>query len=123
MAAGRRWVGVKPKVIGVPPEDYARPLQAFIDRVWDSEAEGVPAGFKDSNPAAIGAGVSADPGLVTAGWSAADHVHAATTTSAVAADPDGGSSEGSGVALARAAHTHSMALVMADVLSKVSLGF
>jgi len=123
MATGRRWVGVKPKVIGIPPEDYARPLQAFIDRVWDSESEGIPAGFTDTDPETLAAGSTPDPGTEGTGWAAADHAHPLLTAPASGADPDAASSEGSGSAVARADHGHSMALVMADVLSKISLGF
>lgn len=120
---GRRWLGPKPQIIGRPPEDYARDLQRVIDRLWDSDTEGIPAGFKDVLPEPIGAGATADAGTETEGWAAADHVHAPVTGSAVALDPASTSSEGTGSALARAAHTHDVsALVDESMVMAIIFG-
>ena len=114
MASGRRFVGQRPRLVGAVPTSYDplyfqaqfQRIQRMLEKVWDSEADGIPAGFSDSDPSPIQAGDAADPGDQTSGRSAGPHVHEVLTGAAVDIDVGFTSGEGSGAALARAEHIH-----------------
>ena len=112
-----------PRIVGREPATYAQELQEFLERLLAKVLGGIPAGFNDVAPTDVQAGVSADAGEESTGWASADHVHAVIAGAAVALTPVSTSTEGSSSGLARADHTHDMSQVMADVMSKVSLGF
>lgn len=120
---GRRWVGAVPPLIGRTWNESARPLYEFLRKLWASEADGIPAGFEDQTPTQVAAGATASAGTENSGWAAADHTHDVATAAASGLEPDSTNAEGSSASLARADHAHDMSKVMADVMSKVSLGF
>lgn len=104
-------------------EDVGPELERFLRKLYDSETNGIPAGFNNVTPTDIEAGVAAGPGTETSGWAAADHTHNILTGIASVLTPVSVSSEGVSPAMARADHSHDMSRVMADVMTKVSLGF
>jgi len=119
----RRWIGAVPGLVGKPWNEVSRPLYEYLRKLWASEADGIPAGASIDTPTSIDAGDTGSVGDPNSGWAAGDHEHAVTTASASALEPDSTSAEGSSAGLARADHSHDMSKVMADVMSKVSLGF
>ena len=119
----RRFVGSVPGLIGKPWNEVSKPLYEFLRKLWGSEAGGIPPGATEDTPTDIEAGDTGDVGDPESGWAAGDHTHGVSTSTASALEPDSTSTEGSGTALARADHTHDMSKVMADVMSKISLGF
>lgn len=123
MAQGRRRLGEVPGLIGRAWPEVARPVYEFLRKIWDSEADGIPAGFGNTPPNTIVAGSTASAGTENAGWMAADATFAIFTAPASSLEPDSINTEGSSVAVSRADHVHDMSKVMADVMSKVSLGF
>jgi len=123
VAQGRRRLGEVPGLIGRAWPEVARPVYEFLRKIWDSEADGIPAGFNAEVPTQVEAGAAASAGTENSGWAAADHQHAIATTTASGLEPDSTNAEGSSAYLSRADHAHDMSKVMADVMSKVSLGF
>ncbi len=107
--AGRRNLGWKPKVIGLPQAQWERSLQDFIDKLWQSEADGVPPGYKGTDPTTVAIPSTADPGTQTAGWAAADHAHAGGTPAA-AVDLGAAGASGTGTRPAREDHVHKRAV-------------
>jgi hypothetical protein len=118
-----RPIDTPPRIVGRLPFRYAQELQEFLEQLFHKAMGGIPAGFNDVAPVDVMAGIAADAGTELTGWAAADHVHAILTDDALALTPVSVNTEGSSPALARADHTHDMSRVMADVMSKVSLGF
>lgn len=126
MATGRRFLGTVPRLTRRPWEDVASQLEDFLRRLWDSEADGIPAGFGDVVPQTVEAAtgtVTGSPGTENQGWAAADHDHVASTGSAVALDPSSVNGEGVSSALARADHTHdTSALVDESMIFAIIFG-
>lgn len=109
MAVGRRWLGVLPRLTGRAWEDVAQGLEEFLRKLWDSEADGIPAGFgKDTIPSTIQAGVPSETGDLNSGWAAADHVHGVSTDDPSPLGVDITPEEGTSVSIARADHVHEM---------------
>ncbi len=119
----KRLFDTAPRIAGRDPKTYAQELQDFLERLFAKVVGGIPAGFNEVVATEVEAGVSASAGTESTGWSAADHQHSVLTGSAAALTPLSTSTEGSGLALARADHSHDMSQVMGDVMSKVSLRF
>ncbi len=112
-----------PRLVGRDPGVYGPELQDFLERLDARISGGIPAGFNSIDPEQVEAGDVADPGVELDGWAAASHTHPVLTDIAVELKPVSTSAEGTSSGLARADHTHDMSKVMADVMSKVSLGF
>lgn len=104
MASARRLLGYFPQLERRAWEDVAPELSRFLRRVFDSENDGLPAGFKNTTPEVVDADGVDTPGLESAGWAAADHDHDISTGTAIGLG--NASSEGSSAALARASHVH-----------------
>lgn len=103
-AAGRRFLGNSIRLARRSWEDVAPELEFLLDRIWKSEAGGLPAGFNHVTPEAVEAGDAGSPGNETSGWAAADHTHAVTT-----GEPVGLANtnvEGSSGAVPRLDHQH-----------------
>lgn len=110
MASGRRWLGILPKLTRRSWEDVSRELEEYLRRLWASEADGIPPGFKDVLPESVSAGTAGTAGDETQGWAAATHQHVATTAAPVPVGlllPDAAGSSG---ALARSDHRHEVQL-------------
>jgi hypothetical protein len=104
MASGRRFLGNQVRLTRRSWEDVAPELEFLLQRLWESESNGIPAGFNNVTPELIEAGVSGDPGNESSGWAAADHVHPVATASAT--DLANANAEGVASELARADHKH-----------------
>jgi len=104
MASGRRFLGNQVRLSRRAWEDVAPELEFMLQRLWESEANGIPAGFNNIVPETIEAGVAGDPGLENSGWAAADHVHPVST--AAATNLANANSEGVASSLARSDHKH-----------------
>jgi len=119
VATGRRFLGSVPKLTRRAWEDVNSQLEDFLRRLWDSEADGVPAGFNEVVPqtveAASGTGIG-DPGTEGQGWAAADHDHVASTGTPAALQPTSTNDEGADTALARADHTHDTSALVGESL-------
>jgi hypothetical protein len=80
MATGRRLLTIVPQLTRRSWEDVAPELQRFLARLWDSEGNGIPAGWGKVIPPAVTPGTTGSMGAGnTAGWAAADHVHPVAT--------------------------------------------
>jgi hypothetical protein len=105
-------------------EDVAPQLEFLLNRLFDSEGGGLPAGFNGVIPEPIEV-VPGDPGTESSGWAAADHVHPVSTASATGLD--NANSEGTAVELARADHKHKRDVRVkwegADVATRNALDF
>jgi len=101
---GRRLPGYFPQLERRSWEDVAPELSRFLRRVFDSENDGIPAGFNNLTPEQVNADGVDTPGLEGSGWAAADHDHDISTGSAVGLG--NASSEGVSAELARASHVH-----------------
>lgn len=104
MATGRRFLGNQVRLARRSWEDVAPELEFLLQRLWESEANGIPAGFNNIVPSQIEAGVIGDPGLESSGWAAADHIHEVLT--AAATDLANANAEGTANELTRADHKH-----------------
>lgn len=106
-------------------EDVGPELERFLRKLYDSEVDGIPAGFNSVTPSTIQAGVSSDPGTEAAGWMAADAVHDVLT--APATDLANANAEGTSNALARADHKHKRSVRIkfngADVGTRNAINF
>ena len=115
MATGRRFLGSVPELTKRAWEDVAPGLQDFLRKLWDSEADGIPAGFNEQVPTTVEAGVGTgigDPGTEGAGWAAADHDHVASTGTPIGLDPTSVNDEGVSTALARSDHSHDVSALV-----------
>jgi hypothetical protein len=104
VAVGRRWLGDIPRLSGRSWEDVAPQLEIWLKRIWDSESDGIPAGFEENVPEAVEAGSDGDMGEETTGWAASDHEHPVVTGA-----PGGLANtnvEGSATAIPRLDHQH-----------------
>jgi len=122
MATGRRFLGGQIRLAQRSWADVAPELEFFLARLWDSEANGIPAGFNNIDPEDIQAGVAADPGEESSGWAAANHQHAVLTDIPVPVGfvLDAGTSS----ALSRADHVHTIAQeVLDEILAFAFLGY
>lgn len=79
MAVGRRRLQHEIQLTRRSWEDVAPELEDFINRLWDAEADGVPAGFNNTLPEDVIPGDSGYAGLEGSGWAAADHAHPVLT--------------------------------------------
>lgn len=104
MASARRLLGYFPQLERRAWEDVAPELSRFLRRLFDSENDGLPAGFKNTTPEQVNADGADTPGLEASGWAAADHDHDIATATAVGLG--NASSEGASAELARASHVH-----------------
>lgn len=86
-------------------------LYNFLLDVQHSAADGVPGGVTTTTPSTVQAGDTGDIGTEALGWTPGDHEHAVETGAAV--DLGEANAEGSGTALARAAHVHKLAVRVA----------
>jgi hypothetical protein len=114
-----------PSMARRPWEDVGPELERFLRKLYDSETNGIPAGFNVVVPTAITPGVDGDPGTERSGWAAADHEHPVTT--APATDLANANAEGTASALARSDHKHKrdvrVKLNGADVGTRNALNF
>lgn len=113
---GRRRIGVVPQLTRRAWEDAAQELQDFLRRIWDSEANGIPAGVTTDTPTTIQAGATATLGTEASGWEPGDHQHAVDTATAAALTASSTSTEGTGTALARADHTHDVSAIVDEAM-------
>jgi hypothetical protein len=104
MATGRRLPGYFPQMERRAWEDVAPELSKFLRRMFDSQNDGIPAGFNNITPEQVNADGVDDPGLESDGWASASHDHDIETGPAVALANS--NTEGVAQALARADHTH-----------------
>jgi len=104
VANARRLLGYFPQLERRAWEDVAPELSRFLRRLFDSENDGLPAGFKNTTPIQVDADGVSSPGLESAGWAAADHDHDIATGTAVGLG--NASAEGVSSELARASHVH-----------------
>jgi hypothetical protein len=110
---GRRLVGPGIQLTQRAWEDVAPELERLINRLWDSEANGIPAGFLNFLPSNTEAGSAGAAGLETAGWAAADHEHPVDTD--VPSGLANANTEGTSPAIPRLDHQHKRdARVMGD---------
>lgn len=118
MTFERRLSEERPRLSDRTWPEVRRELEAFLDGLKDSNDEGLPAGFSATTPSQIQAGVDADEGEPTDGWTPPSHVHEVET--ATPSHPTGSAaSEGSGSALMRADATIQQGIVTAqgDILT------
>lgn len=111
MATGRRFLGSVPRLTRRAWEDVAHNLEDFLNKVWGSEADGIPPGFNDVTPTNVEPPVGTnfgDPGTMETGWAAADHQHVATVGTPVPIGIEIPAGEGSASALSRSDHTHGL---------------
>lgn len=104
MASARRLLGYFPQLERRAWEDVAPELSRFLRRLFDSENDGLPAGFKNTTPEQVNADGSDSPGPESAGWASALHDHDIATSTA--GGLGNASSEGASAELARASHVH-----------------
>ena len=112
-----------PSNVGYWTEASLAALQRWIRDLFHAYEGGLPPGQFTGVPTQVRAGVDGETGLPEMGWSTGLHRHAILTLPAAVLTPISISIEGVSPALARADHTHDMSRVMADVMTKVSLGF
>lgn len=112
-----------PANAGLFTEESLAALQRFLRDLFHVQEAGLPPGQFTGQPTQVQAGVDAETGLPSVGWSTGLHQHSVLTAAAEELTPISTNTEGTSAALARADHTHDMSRVMADVMSKVSLGF
>ena len=75
-AVGRRFLGNKVRLARRSFADVAPELEFLLDRLWDAETNGIPAGFNNLVPTTIDQDdLLGDPGNENSGWAAADHEH------------------------------------------------
>lgn len=101
---GRRLLGYFPQLERRAWEDVAPELSRFLRRLFDSENDGIPAGFLDLTPTTVEQDEVSSPGTEITGWAASNHDHPVATTAAVGLG--NASAEGTGSELARADHVH-----------------
>lgn len=115
MTTGRRFLGGLPKFAGKAWEDVSHQLDDLLRKLWDSESNGVPSGFKDLVPSTVeassGSGLG-DPGDLITGWAASNHDHIASTATPVSLNPSSVNTEGTSNALARADHQHDVSAIV-----------
>lgn len=113
MATGRRYLGGVPRLTRRAWEDVAQQLEDFLRKIYDSESNGIPAGFNDEVPAEVlgpvGTGIG-DPGTEGTGWAAANHQHVASVGTPHAIGPTIPSEEGTESSLSRSDHKHEVVL-------------
>jgi len=97
-----------PRVVGRPWNDVTRELQAWLEKLIDAVAEGVPGGFSNSNPSTILPDSTGTPGTESSGWVAANHVHAIATDITVALGT--AAAEGTSTSFSRSDHVHKRAI-------------
>lgn len=106
-------------------EDVGPELERFLRKLFDSETDGIPAGFKGTVPSTIEAGVLGSPGTELAGWMPPDAVHPVLT--AAATDLANANAEGTSNALTRADHKHKRSVRIkfngADVGTRNAINF
>jgi hypothetical protein len=94
------------QLAGRPWEEVSFELQRFLEALNAAQDDDVaPTGFEAHTPEEVQAGVAADPGPEEDGWASGTHRHAIETDAAIDLQ-DAPSAEGTGTALARAAHIH-----------------
>jgi hypothetical protein len=104
VASARRLLGYFPQLERRAWEDVAPELSRFLRRLFDSENDGLPAGFKNTTPETVDADGVDSPGVESSGWAAANHDHDIST--GVAVGLGNASAEGVSAELARASHVH-----------------
>jgi hypothetical protein len=106
-------------------EDVAPQLEDFLRRLWDSESNGIPAGFNGYVPTFVQPGDTGDPGLENDGWASASHEHPVITGNP--AGLDNANIEGSSDGIPRLDHQHKRDLRVkaggADVATRNALNF
>src|SRR5574341_447739 len=85
-------------------EDVGPELERFLRKLYDSETNGIPAGFNNVNPTNVQAGTTGTPGTEASGWAAANHQHPVLTGAGT--NLANANAEGTSSALARADHKH-----------------
>jgi hypothetical protein len=104
LASGRRRLQHEIQLTRRAWEDVAPELQDMLNRLWEGQADGIPAGFNALLPENVEAGDSGTSGLESSGWAAADHAHPVVTgPPAGLANAD---IEGSSVGVPRLDHQH-----------------
>lgn len=105
MSLGRRLLTNIPQLTRRAWEDVAPELERFLRRLWESESNGVPAGFGNIVPPPIVPGDAGSEGTGnTSGWAAADHEHPVATGTPSLLDNALG--EGTSSAIPRLDHKH-----------------
>lgn len=106
MAKGRRLLTNVPILSRRSWEDVAPELERFLKRLWESEGDGIPAGFgANTTPVAVTPGATGTPGTGnTSGWAAADHQHPVVT--GVPSGLDNANAVGVSAGIPRLDHKH-----------------
>jgi hypothetical protein len=125
VASGRRLTQNEIQLTRRAWEDVAPELERWLQRVWDSEANGIPAGFNGLVPAPTRPGDVGDPGLEGDGWASASHEHPVLT--GAPAGLDNTNVEGSSTGIPRLDHQHKrdvrVKLEGADIATRNALDF
>lgn len=125
MASGRRFLTKEIQLTRRAWEDVAPELEAWLKRLWDSESNGIPAGFNNIFPTQVTPGSTGHPGNETQGWAAADHDHSVIT--GPPAGLDNSNVEGSSSGIPRLDHQHRRDLRVklegADIATRNALNF
>ena len=104
MAIGRRRLQHEIQLTRRAWEDVAPELQDFVNRLWEAQADGLPAGFNSVLPENVQAGDAGSVGQESSGWASGDHAHP------VISGPPAGLAnadlEGSSVGIPRLDHQH-----------------
>jgi hypothetical protein len=112
MPGGRRFLGSVPRLTGRSWEDASRNLEDFLRRLWDSEADGIPAGWgEEVTPSGVEAGSLGSPGEENTGWAAANHEHPVDTDIPEDVGVKIPQAEGTSPSLSRADHVHTVVTI------------
>lgn len=125
MASGRRRLAAEIQLTRRAWEDVAPELEDLLKRIWDSESNGIPAGFNGLLPTTVIPGSSGNAGTENSGWAAADHDHPVLT--GAPAGLANANIEGTSTAIPRNDHQHKrdvrVKLEGADIGTRNALNF
>jgi hypothetical protein len=125
LASGRRRLQQEIQLTRRAWEDVAPELERLLQRLWDSEANGIPAGFNGLVPTFVQPGDSGHSGLEGDGWASATHEHPVIT--GAPAGLANTNIEGSAGAIPRLDHQHKrdvrIKLEGADIAIRNALNF